>query len=208
MRKILYILVVFIILSTGCSRTLSEKYYGNNVKGGEHIGLTLHGKYAENIPENYVEELDDVSELYATFREDAENIFKAVKSSDLSNYYSPYDNMSILDMAKNGEFAAETRIFLNEIPIDVYLSYNIEERDGRYEGSDPIYVNYFPEPIIAITFDLPNVRNVYNKVLYTIDGELVGEYKEWFMYGEGCEETVRDSLAEYYFRETLKIIGK
>ncbi len=57
-------------------------------------------------------------------------------------------------------------------------------------------------------FSISIAQNASNSLLYTVDGELISEYNEWFMYDEGCDETDHDELAEFYFNKALIMLGK
>lgn len=175
---------------------------------GTPIDLKLYGKYAENIAENFVEGADAEEKLTEKLKAENPDIKKSVELADLTGYQTitgyPYNYKPYI-MKENSSFRIETLTNIDNVPISVWLSYKVEVREEvlDYEG-DRTYANYFPEPLIAIKFKVAytNTPLVGNRLLYTTEGELVGESGDWFLLVD------RDKYADYYLKEALRIIGK
>lgn len=218
-----YLISMLMSLSLiGCSIISSESewvYEGDDYTGqGRHIGVKLYGRYAENIPENYVNPGDGVHGVRKQVQAQHDVIIKNLEQADLSNYFSCGSRYSIIEqnqLGSNGDICLETEITIEDLPVIVTLRYGVAQRDGRYLSSEDtgatedevLYVNCFPEPIISITFSIGGV-SIENTLMYTSDGELVGEKGEWLFWPASSDERLRDKYAEFYLKEMQKFIGK
>ncbi len=175
---------------------------------GTPIDLKLYGKYAENISENFVEGIEEEEKLRQKFKSENSSIKKSVEMADLTGYYTPsghpYKYKPYI-MDENSFFDVETFTNIDNVPIVVRLSYKVEVREEVLDHEDDtIYSNYFPEPLVSVSFMIANTNtpSVENRLLYTTEGELVGESGKWFLFVD------RDEYANYYLKEALRIIGK
>lgn len=216
--KIIIILIFLSILWALYGMTM---YKGDFYRpyGDRTLGIELYGKYAKNIPANYVELRENDDELFRQLNKDTKSIRENIDKVDLTGYSLSFrTEQDIVSYYKEND--ERLRLIINPIIkkniLDVYIDYNAQIRDGVYsEGileEETLYENYFPEPIITLNFAYHNFLKSnkeysfdINELCYTKDGELVGESGEWFV--EEVDIKTRDEYVKKYLNLVQKLLG-
>lgn len=194
MKKILLCMHIALSLLTACGFEQTFTSYDDIVRYKKYNEYSARGFY--DVPL------------------DLENVVKSTKEADLQDYefyYSKYGE-EFNDVAKTVDVFEEIKLNLVEpIAIDnnlvnIRISYGayISEAKITLETDELYDVFYFPEPLIGVHFISADDDTKFNILYYSLDGELAGESEKWFL----DDEANRDELAEFYFNEALRIIGK
>lgn len=196
-------------------------YYKDN-SIGISSNVKLYGKYKENIAGNYVHINDDSSnDLEKQLKEGTKIIRDNIDKVDLTGYrlyYYPEQDIVKYYKENDDNLWITAKTMIKENPINIQISYYIEERDGRYmyDGieKEVLYSNYFPEPIISVGFSQRYItssngetylKQYYDDLYFTKDGELVGERGDWLI--EGVDIKTRNEYAQKYLNKAQELLG-
>lgn len=219
-------IIIFLLARIECllesptsKKSTDYEYEGDFLRGyGETLGIDLYGKYAKNIPENYVKLGKNDDELFRMLNKDTKIICENIDKVDLSQYNLSIEaQKNIVKKYKeynNASLSIKTNELISERLMKVQISYDIEIRYGIYDHSgleeETIYEDYFPEPIINIRFVYPSSppfidRSGFDRLYLTKDGEIVGELGKWFV--EEVDIKTRDEYAKKYLNLVQKLLG-